>query len=251
MSEPRRTVPAGSSLSRRVVLKFAAAAPAAAGLGALAGAVGPVAASADSLGILFDYSAGVLRAADIKAAGGLGAIRYVSDRRPGAQWMLGKPMQLDEARDLYEAGLKIVSNYPFGKQETADWLGGQSAGVKHAKRGWELHTAAGGPVGAPIYASIDDNPSYTQYKQQVAPYLRGWESVVGHQRLGIYGNSETIDWALQDGLGSWFWQHNWGSPRGFVHPAAHLHQFEIDARSVAGVGVDLNNILKPQFGQWD
>ncbi len=251
MSEPRRTVPAGSSLSRRVVLKFAAAAPAAAGLGALAGAVGPVAASADSLGILFDYSAGVLRAADIKAAGGLGAIRYVSDRRPGAQWMLGKPMQLDEARDLYEAGLKIVSNYQFGKQETADWLGGQSAGVKHAKRGWELHTAAGGPVGAPIYASIDDNPSYTQYKQQVAPYLRGWESVVGHQRLGIYGNSETIDWALQDGLGSWFWQHNWGSPRGFVHPAAHLHQFEIDARSVAGVGVDLNNILKPQFGQWD
>ena len=57
--------------------------------------------------------------------------------------------------------------------------------------------------------------------------------------------------ALQDGLGSWFWQHNWGSPKGFVHPAAHLHQFEIDARRVAGVGVDLNDILKPQFGQWD
>ena len=67
--------------------------------------------------------------------------------------------------------------------------------------------------------------------------------MLGHQRVGIYGNSKTIDWALQDGLGSWFWQHNWGSPRGFVHPAAHLHQFEIDARSVAGVGVDLNNIL--------
>ena len=61
--------------------------------------------------------------------------------------------------------------------------------------------------------------------------------------VGIYGNSTVIDWALQDGLGSWFWQHNWGTP-GFVHPAAHLHQFEIDARKVAGVGVDLNNILK-------
>ena len=240
-----------SRLSRRTVLKCAAAAPAALGLGALAGAVGAATASADSLGILLDYSAGVLKAADIKAAGAVGAIRYVSDRRPGAQWMLGKPIQLPEARDLYQAGLKIVSNYQFGKQDTADWLGGQAAGVMHAKRGWELHTAAGGPVSAPIYVSIDDNPTLEQYRQQVAPYLRAWESVIGHQRVGIYGNSTTIEWALQDGLGSWFWQHNWGSPKGFVHPAAHLHQFEIDARRVAGVGVDLNDILKPQFGQWD
>jgi len=238
-------------MSRRTVLKFAAAAPAALSLGALADAVATATASADSLGVLFDYAAGVLSAADIKAAGALGAIRYVSDRRPGGSWMLGKPIQLAEARDLYQAGLKIVSNYQYGKQSTADWLGGQSAGVTHAKRGWELHTAAGGPTGAPIYASIDDDPSPEQYKQQVAPYLRGWESVVGHQRVGVYGNSKVIDWALQDGLGSWFWQHNWGTPRGFVHPAAHLHQFEIDAREVAGVGVDLNNILKAQFGQWD
>jgi hypothetical protein len=233
------------------VLKFAAATPAALSLGALADAVATATASADSLGVLFDYAAGVLSAADIKAAGALGAIRYVSDRRPGGSWMLGKPIQLAEARDLYQAGLKIVSNYQYGKQSTADWLGGQSAGVTHAKRGWELHTAAGGPTGAPIYASIDDDPSLEQYQQQVAPYLRGWESVVGHQRVGVYGNSKTIEWALQDGLGSWFWQHNWGTPRGFVHPAAHLHQFEIDAREVAGVGVDLNNILKAQFGQWD
>ena len=53
-----------------------------------------------------------------------------------------------------------MSNYQYGKQDTADWLGGQTAGVSHAKRGWEIHTAAGGPVAAPIYASIDDNPTY-------------------------------------------------------------------------------------------
>lgn len=239
------------SVSRRDVLKFAATTPAALGLGALTAGLNPPAAAGESLGLLLDYAAGVLKATDIKAAGALGAIRYVSDRRPGAEWMLGKPIQLPEARDLYQAGLKIVSNYQFGKQATADWLGGQAAGIAHAKRGWELHTAAGGPTGAPIYVSIDDNPTAEQYRQQVAPYLRAWESVIGHQRVGIYANSKTIDWALQDGLGSWFWQHNWGSPRGFVHPAAHLHQFEIDARTVAGVGVDLNNILKPQFGQWD
>ena len=235
-------------MSRRDLLKFAAVTPV--GLGGLA-ATGIATASADSLGLLLDYAAGVLSAADLKAAGAVGAIRYVSDRRAGASWMLGKPIQISEARDLYQSGLKIVSNYQFGKKETADWLGGQPAGVTHAKRGWELHTAAGGPTGAPIYASIDDNPTFEQYKQQVAPYLRGWESVIGHQRVGIYGNSKVIEWAVQDGLGSWFWQHNWGTPQGFVHPAAHLHQYEIDARKVAGVGVDLISILKPQFGQWD
>jgi hypothetical protein len=164
--------------------------------------------------------------------------------------MLGKPMQITEARDLNQSGLKIVSCYQYGKESSADWLGGQGAGVTHAKRGWQLHMAAGGPPGAPIYASIDDDPSYEEYKQQVAPYLRGWESVLGHQRVGVYGNSKTIDWALQDGLGSYFWQHNWGSPGGRTHPAANLHQVEIDKRNVGGVGVDINNICKPQFGQW-
>jgi hypothetical protein len=51
-------------------------------------------------------------------------------------------------------------------------------------------------------------------------------------------------------LGSYFWQHNWGSPGGYTHPAANLHQVEIDKRNVGGVGVDINNICKPQFGQW-
>src|SRR5205807_627486 len=163
-------------MSRRLVLKFAAATPALFGVGVAAASLCAEPASAGPLGILLDYAAGVIPAGDIRAAGAVGSIRYVSDRRPGGAWMLGKPIQLPEARDLVQNGLKVVSCYQYGKQSSADWLGGQNAGVAHAKRGWQLHTAAGGPVGAPIYASIDDDPSYEQYKQQVAPYLRGWES---------------------------------------------------------------------------
>jgi len=237
-------------VSRRDLLKLAATAPAVMGLSSLASTFAVPTASGAPLGVLLDYAAGVISAADLKAAGALGAIRYVSDRRPGGDWMLGKPMLLAEAQDLYRAGLKIVSNYQFGKQDTADWLGGGPAGISHAKRGWQLHTAAGGPAAAPIYASIDDDPSLDQYKQQVAPYLKAWESVIGHERVGVYANSKTIEWAVQDGIGSFFWQHNWGSPKGYTHPAAHLHQVEIDKRSVGGVGVDVNYIIKPSFGQW-
>jgi Domain of unknown function (DUF1906) len=242
-------------VSRRDLLRFAAAAPAVLGipgaLGAMASTLLAPPAEAAPMGVLLDYAAGVISANALKTAGAAGAIRYVSDRRPGGEWMNGKPIELAEARDLHQNGLKIVSCYQYGKQDTADWLGGQPAGVQHAQRGWQLHVAAGGSYGAPIYASIDDDPTPDQYKRQVAPYLRGWEQVLGHRRVGVYANSKTIDWALQDGLGSYFWQHNWGSPPGFTHPAAHLHQVEIDKRSVGGVGVDVNHILKPQFGQWD
>jgi hypothetical protein len=237
-------------ISRRDVLKFAATAPAAIGLGAAASALLAATAEAAPLGILLDYAAGVLTAEEIRAAGAAGAIRYVSDRRPGADWMLGKPIQPAEAHDLNQNGLKIVSCYQYGKQATADWLGGQGAGVEHAQRGVQLHSAAGGPDSAPIYASIDDDPSYDQYREQVAPYLRGWESVIGPERTGVYANSKTIEWAVQDGLGSYFWQHNWGSPGGIAHQAANLHQVEVDKRKVGTVGVDINEILTAEFGQW-
>src|SRR4051812_18551691 len=118
-------------MSRRGVLKLAAVTPAALGLGTLASVLAPplataapTAATTGPLGVLLDNAAGVISATDLKASGAVGAIRYVSDRRPGGDWMLGKPIQLTEARDLYQAGLKIVSNYHFGKQDTADWLGG-------------------------------------------------------------------------------------------------------------------------------
>src|SRR6201996_5928916 len=105
--------------SRRDVLKFAAATPALIGLGVAAESLCVPSASANGLGVLLDYAAGVIPASEIRAAGAVGAIRYVSDRRPGGSWMLGKPIQITEARDLSSNGLKIVSCYPYGKGSTA------------------------------------------------------------------------------------------------------------------------------------
>nr|WP_206038123.1 DUF1906 domain-containing protein [Rhodococcus sp. HNM0569] len=230
------------------MFRYAAAGTALAGLGAV-GVRTPLA-GARSLGTLIDYSGGVPSASAIAEAGYAGVIRYVSDRRPGAEWMTGKPMRADEADELREAGLAIVSCYQYGKGETADWRGGYQAGVDHAQRGLELHRAAGGPDDVPIYASIDDNPSPIDFATMIAPYLQGWHSVLGKANTGVYANSVTIDLALVAGLGSWYWQHDWGTPEGYVHPAAHLHQFEIDERSVDGVGIDRNSILKSAYGQW-
>lgn len=231
-------------LSRRDALRaLATGATAVAGMTLL----GTGTARADGLGTLIDYSAGIPSAAAIRAAGYAGAIRYCSD--PREAWMAGKPLRRSEADALRGAGLEVVSCYQFGKGDTSDWLGGHAAGVQHATRALEIHRAAGGPDGAPIYMSIDSNPDRARFDAQVLPFLQGCESVLGHARTGVYCNAPTIDWALAAGVGAFFWQHDWGSG-GRVHDAAHLHQRTIDADSLDGVGIDLNTILKPGYGQW-
>ncbi|CAM2949439.1 DUF1906 domain-containing protein [Skermania piniformis] len=235
--------------SRRELLRGAAGTVA---LGMTAWAVPrpPVAAAKPDLGTIIDYSRGVPAATAIAEAGYTGVIRYVSDRRPGAEWMLGKPLKSDEVAALREADLEIVSCYQFGKGPTADWRAGREAGRKHATRGLELHRAAGGPDNTPIYASIDDNPSDAELAESVAPYIAGWVDVLGADRTGVYANSPTIDHLLEQKLGTWFWQHDWGTPDGYVHPKAHLHQFEIDQRDLDGVRIDRNKILQADYGQW-
>lgn len=235
------------SLSRRALLGYTAAGAA---LGAVGSGFASRPAGAASLGTLLDYAAGVPSAAAIKAAGHTGVIRYVSDRRPGAEWMAGKPLLAEEVSALRAAGLTIVSCYQFGKGPTADWRGGSEAGKRHAERGLELHRAAGGPENRPIYASIDDNPTPVDFATMILPYLQGWQSVVGPQNTGVYANAPTIELARAAGVGAWFWQHDWGTPAGFVHPAANLHQFEIDDRTVDGIGVDVNAIRTAEYGAW-
>lgn len=201
--------------------------------------------------LLVDYSAGVPSAEQIQAAGYTGAVRYVSD--PREDWMLGKPLRKQEADDLRARGLVVVSNYQFGKADTADWKGGAAQGYRDAERGQRLHAEAGGPDTAPIYVSIDACPSQEEWNTQCRPYLLAWQERLGKERMGVYCNFPCIEWAVRDGIGTYFWMHDWdeGYSGGRVHPAAHLHQFEIDKQRVGGVGVDRNRILRGDFGQWD
>lgn len=232
--------------TRRTMLKTAAIATAAA-------AVSPVAARAQGriYGTVIDYSAGVPSAASVKANGHLGAVRYVSMPRPGATWMRGKPVTLAETRDFASRGLATASVYQFGRAETADWLGGAAGAAQHAPEAIRLHRAAGGPTGRPIYVAIDDNPHRAQYDNQIRPYLRAFQAaltVAGYQ-MGVYGNYNVIQWAIDDGIGSFFWQHDWGSG-GRIHPRATIHQKAKWTQHIDGIEVDINNVYAADWGQW-
>lgn len=238
------------SFSRRNILKAASIAVAAGAVGSVAGQAA-AGAQGRVLGTVIDYSGGVPSGASVKAAGHMGAVRYVSQRRPGANWMIGKPVTLAETRDFANHGLATASVYQFGKAETADWKRGAAGAATHAPQAIALHRAAGGPTGRPIYVAIDDNPTWAQYDTQIRPYLQAFNTALtaAGYTMGIYGNYSTIDWAIRDGLGRYFWMHNWGSG-GRIHPRTTIHQVRIDRDTVGGVVVDINNVYAQDWGQW-
>lgn len=237
------------SLSRRSLLKASA-------LALTAGAIGAAAPSAAALGpvrgTIIDFSSGVPSPAAIKRAGHIGAIRYVSNKRPGAAWMTGKPVTLQEAAANAAAGLPTASVYQFGRAETADWKQGAAGAAIHAPQAISLHKAAGGPTHRPIYIAIDDNPTREHYTQFIRPYLQAFSkalSVAGYQ-TGIYGNYNTIEWASRDGIGTFYWMHDWGS-NGKIHPKTTIHQLpQSRQQTIENVIVDVNEVYASDWGQW-
>ncbi|MER0071224.1 DUF1906 domain-containing protein [Corynebacterium sp. KPL2850] len=237
------------SLSRRGLLKASA-------LALTAGAIGTAAPSAAALGpvrgTIIDFSSGVPSPAAIKRAGHIGAIRYVSNKRPGAAWMTGKPVTLQEAAANAAAGLPTASVYQFGRAETADWKQGAAGAAIHAPQAISLHKAAGGPTHRPIYIAIDDNPTREHYTQFIRPYLQAFSkalSVAGYQ-TGVYGNYNVIEWASQDGIGTFYWMHDWGS-NGKIHPKTTIHQLpQSRQQTIENVIVDVNEVYASDWGQW-
>lgn len=238
-----------TSISRRNLFKVAAAAAAA---GSVAAVAPQAVAQGKVLGTVIDYSAGVPAASAVKNAGHMGAVRYVSQPRPDAAWMLGKPVSLSETQDFAAHGLATASVYQFGRAGNADWLQGAAGALTHAPQAISLHQAAGGPLGRPIYIAIDDNPTRAQYDNQIRPYLRAFSAaltVAGYQ-TGVYGNYQVIEWAIGDGIGSFYWMHDWGS-NGQIHPQANIHQLpQSEQTTIDGVEVDINNVYKQDWGQW-
>ncbi|MDY3126836.1 MAG: DUF1906 domain-containing protein [Corynebacterium sp.] len=246
--------PSSSAISRRTVLKASAATVAA---GSLAGVVAMATSSTAHalgpiVGTVIDYAAGVPSAAAIRAAGHKGAVRYVSQRRPGANWMVGKPVTLNETKSLASQGLATASVYQFGRAETADWKQGAAGAAVHAPQAISIHRAAGGPTGRPIYVAIDDNPTSAEYTSLIRPYLQAFQTALtaAGYATGVYGNYNVIDWCVRDGIGSFFWMHNWGSG-GKIHPRTTIHQLpQNQQRTIDGVVVDINNLYAQDWGQW-
>lgn len=244
--------------SRRDVVKYA--------LGAFAGAAvfGAPKALADGLRLI-DFAVRLVSPEQIKAAGYNGALVYVSELRPGATFDF-KPVTREYTDGLIANGLHVVSCYQFGKPgwpTPSDFTRGYEGGVADAQTALRLHGAAGGPDSAPIFFSVDEDINADTWKSTAIQWFRGINSVLGVARTGMYGGARQLSWAIGDGVVGqstspgfrWAWQTRaWSG--GVREPAAVLFQREVVTPSdpgaiIDGVSVDVDDVLAPDFGQWD
>ncbi|KXW76473.1 hypothetical protein JL15_16635 [Mycolicibacterium phlei DSM 43071] len=201
----------------------------------------------------------------IKAAGYDGAMVYVSELRPGADFDF-KPVTRAYADSLRSAGLHIASCYQYGKPgwpTPSDYTRGYEGGVADARTALRLHAAAGGPPSAPIFFSIDEDIDADTWNTVAVEWLRGINSVLGVDRTGVYGHYNVCGWAIADGVigrstsdGHWWaWQTRaWSGGR--RDPRAVLYQAVVVSGSEPGIAmggthVDENQVLAADFGQWD
>ncbi|WP_431972592.1 DUF4185 domain-containing protein [Nocardia sp. bgisy134] len=212
---------------------------------------------------LVDHAAARPGARAVKADGYHGAVRYLVDSPE--RGLVNKKLTPEEAAGYLELDMPLVSNWQKGKHETADWRRGFDGGVADAKAADAWHKHCGGPPEAPIFFSIDDDLSLSEWNSLASHYLRGAASVLGKQRVGAYCKYLACDWAVEDdvvgtcrdGSGKrYLWQPNtWlGSrPLGTISEHACLFQRLIHPRDdikVAGINVDVNDTLTEDFGQW-
>jgi hypothetical protein len=214
---------------------------------------------------LVDFSEHIIPPDQIKAAGFDGAIVYVAESRPGADFDF-KPVTREYADALGAAGLHIVSCYQYGKPgwpTPSDYTRGHDGGVADAQTASRLHAAAGGGGSAPIFFSIDEDIDLDTWNSVAVEWFRGINSVLGAQRTGIYGHARACAWAIKDNVighsttagHRWAWQ-TIGWSAGQREPAAVLYQVVVNTPSnpgvlVGGTHVDVDEVLASDFGQWD
>lgn len=248
-------------VSRRDVLKCAFSAPVLLSLGAAA--LDGATASADNLRLI-DFTERLVPADQIKAAGYAGAVVYVAESRPGANFDF-KPVTREFADELRAEGLHIVSNFQYGKPgwpDPSDYTRGYDGGVADAQTALRLHAAAGGADSAPIFFSVDEAIDLDTWNSVALKWFQGINSVLGVDRTGIYGSFRACGLAIDDGvIGSstsaghwWAWQTSAWS-RGEREPRAVLYQSAVNTQAnpgplVAGIHVDVDDVLAADFGQW-
>ena len=228
-------------------------------LGALAATAEAPKASAGN-GQLIDFALHRIPPEEIKAAGYDGVVNYVSESRPGMNFE-AKPITRQYADALRAAGLHIVSNFQYGKpggSAPSDFTRGYDGGVADAQAALALHGAAGGGASAPIFFSVDDNIDQEAWNGLAVQWFRGINSVLGVGRTGIYGHSRACNWAINDNVighsttsgHRWAWQTRaWSN--GERASGAVLYQGVVDGPLLAGVQIDIDDVLAADYGQWD
>lgn len=197
----------------------------------------------------FDYAFGAHpSAAAIKAAGGSFVCRYISSFGPNDT--NGKNLIASEAKNLLAGGIQIVVVAEEGANRM---LGGHAAGVADAQHANGVVKALGMPT-IPVYFACDFDASAAQ-QAAIDSYLDGAASVLGRNRVGLYGGYWPCVRAAKAGKATYFWQTRAWSGSNVPGNKSDLGGFTRNlyqgaGMTLAGASVDIDTSFTADFGQW-
>lgn len=203
---------------------------------------------------IIDFSAGPPSAESIQAAGHTGVVLYLS---PGREpWMTGKNPSRGYLDSLDEAGIKFAFVWQYragGSMSAGDAGRGYDGGYQDAsealKRLNELNCS-----GHPVFFAVDWDITLDEWNNHVVDYFRGATAKLGRERVGIYGHSRVIHWAMEDDVVAEVapgrvlgWQTRSWSRDVVARDYAVLYQHTHNVAGPGGVQIDLNDAL---FSEW-
>jgi hypothetical protein len=185
-----------------------------------------------------DYAFTDIDEATFAAAGFRFAGRYVGPGSPG------KLLTAAERDALFAHGIDIMV---LVEGLAGDAFLGRAKGVQHASQALNHLATLGAPRDCALYFAVDKDATLATWPR-AAEYLRGAASVVGVDRVGVYGERDVMVWATKDHVASYLFQtYAWSG--GQWYPGNHVEQYR-NGVHVAGGVVDLCRAKQPNFGQW-
>jgi hypothetical protein len=141
-----------------------------------------------------DYSWARPGGAALHAAGVSGVGRYLATD--------GRGITAAEYQDLRMHGLDV---WVCREGAAAGMLSGRAQGVADAQLAEQQIGVVGLPANIPVFATADFDVQSSQFAA-CDDYLRGFASVLGVGRVGIYGGLHYMNHAYAAGLATHFWQ---------------------------------------------
>lgn len=162
------------------------------------------------------------------------AMRYISHDN-------SKDLSYAEKRELHKRGIGVGLVFESTANRALSGFANGAVDAKYAAARASLL----GMKDVPIYFAVDFDATDRQ-KPLIREYLRGCASVLGRNRVGVYGGYWVVKDCYEHRACDWFWQtYAWSG--GMVHPATHIYQYHNGVR-INGLSVDLNMSRKQVFG---
>lgn len=209
---------------------------------------------------VIDFSSGPPSAASIKAAGYGGVMLYLSDGRE--DWMTGKAPSREYLDTLDEHGIKFGWVWQYragGSIDKGDAGRGYEGGYTDASEALKRLNDLKCP-NHPVIFAVDWDVTLAEWNSRVVNYFRGAAAKLGKDRVGIYGHSRVVHWAMEDDVVAtvepgrvlgWV-TRSWGSVNadgtGKGSSYATLYQHAHNVPGPDGVQIDINDTWHEEWG---